>query len=203
MRIMNKINPAPTTSSTPGKPKGVEEYKMTLRERLASWGSTLKRFLVYCYNNETHEVIGRDGLSWFKISMFYFAFYLFLALFFAFCTWIFFLTVSQTTPTYPGQYSCMGRAEDPTTGKRVLNPGLGHRPQLNVESSLIKYTLSNSFYLLTLYLTMWLERHQLVITQKINLKQLWNIFGYSESSNIKYTLSNSFYYFKQVAIVTF
>ena len=157
MRPMNKTNAVgpTTTSPTPGKPKGVEKNtKMTMRERLASWNSTLKRFLVYCYNSETHEVIGRDGLSWFKISMFYFAFYLFLALFFAFCTWIFFLTVSQTAPTYPGAYSCMGRAEDTVNGKKVVNPGLGHRPQLNVESSLIKYTLSNSFYLLTLYLTM-------------------------------------------------
>lgn len=102
----------------------------------------IREFLNYCYNRKTNEVLGRDGLSWAKISLFYTAFHTTLGLLFLFFVYIFTLTISQTAPTYFSQFSVMENAKDETTGRRSVNPGLGFRPHLEPESSLLTYSIN-------------------------------------------------------------
>lgn len=100
--------------------------------RLLKWKSHLKSIGLFIYNPETRECIGRDGLSWVKISLFYCLFYIGLASFYVGLVAVFVSTLSWERPTYYAATSTM------SNGIKI-NPGLGFRPQLDPEDALIIY----------------------------------------------------------------
>ena len=110
-----------------------------MNEYLTKTGTSIRKFRKFVYNRKTNEVFSRDGLSWAKISFFYFFYYMGLGGFFLLCVYLFSLTLSHTSPTYFSNYGCMGYAKDEVNGRRVINPGLGFRPQINPESKLITF----------------------------------------------------------------
>lgn len=109
---------------------------VTHANRLLKWKSNLKSFGLFIYNPETRECIGRDGMSWAKISVFYCLFYIGLASFYVALLAVFLTTVSREHPTYYAATSTMANGIK-------INPGLGYRPQLDPEDSLIIYRRSS------------------------------------------------------------
>lgn len=96
-------------------------------EDIGTWNS-FKRFM---YNSEEGKVLGRTGLSWAKIGLFYMIFYGVLAGMFAAMLMVFFQTLDPRIPKWQLESSIIG-----------TNPGLGFRPmpsEANVDSSLIWY----------------------------------------------------------------
>lgn len=87
--------------------------------------------LKFLWNSETRELLGRDGASWAKVSLFYAVFYTCLGSFFVGMLAVFMWQMPKDRPTYYGESSTMNA--------RVINPGLGFRPQIDVEDSLIMY----------------------------------------------------------------
>ena len=85
----------------------------------------------FIWNSRTKEFLGRDGASWGKVSLFYAIFYLGLGSFFIGMLAVFIQIMPKDKPTYYGESSVMN--------SRGLNPGLGFRPQVDVEDSLIYY----------------------------------------------------------------
>lgn len=80
------------------------------------------------WNPDKKEFIGRTGGSWAKIGLFYLIFYSCLAGFFAIMLTGFFATLDNEAPTQQGMYSLIKG-----------NPGMGFRPMVNVESTLIRF----------------------------------------------------------------
>ncbi|CAF1139763.1 unnamed protein product, partial [Brachionus calyciflorus] len=91
-----------------------------------------KKFRKFLYNTETRECLGRDGLSWAKITFFYFIFYSVLASFFIGYLAIFVTTLPESRPKYVASSSLMSSTQK-------LNPGIGFRPQVDTEDNLIFY----------------------------------------------------------------
>ena len=87
--------------------------------------------LKFIWNSETKEFVGRDGASWAKVSLFYAVFYTCLGSFFVGMLAVFMYQMPKDTPTYYGTSSTMNA--------RQVNPGLGFRPQIDVEDHLIYY----------------------------------------------------------------
>lgn len=81
------------------------------------------------WNGQKKEFIGRTAGSWAKIGLFYMIFYSCLAGFFAVMLVGFFSTLDNTAPTQQDMYSLI-----------KSNPGMGFRPMINVESTLIKFS---------------------------------------------------------------
>lgn len=73
-------------------------------------------------------------MSWAKISFAYSIFYAFLGAFFIGMLSVFFQVMPIDKPTYYG--------EDSTMAQKGLNPGMGFRPQIDVENRLIAYNPS-------------------------------------------------------------
>lgn len=86
----------------------------------------------FLWNREEGTVLGRNGLSWFKITVFYIIFYSCLAAFWALCLFIFLQTISYTEPRWTTN-----------TGSIIgTNPGLGFRPRPptdRIESTLVMF----------------------------------------------------------------
>jgi len=93
--------------------------------------SAMAGFGKFIWNSETKEFCGRDGASWGKVSLFYAVFYACLGSFFIGMLAVFMAQMPKDKPTYYGQSSTMNA--------RGVNPGLGFRPQIDVEDSLIYY----------------------------------------------------------------
>lgn len=85
----------------------------------------------FIWNSQTKEFCGRSGASWAKVSFFYSIFYACLGAFFIGMLAVFFQVMPKDLPTYYG--------EESTMHQKILNPGLGFRPQIDVEDSLIAY----------------------------------------------------------------
>lgn len=104
------------------------EYKFAMRPE-AKPG--LEGFLNFMWNSETKEFMGRTGMSWLKITIFYIIYYSFLALFFIICLSVFLLFLNDTDPMWQNTESIIGN-----------NPGMGYRPHPHdkqIESTLIWY----------------------------------------------------------------
>lgn len=93
--------------------------------------SKMKAFLNFLWNSETKEFCGRDGASWGKVSLFYAVFYACLGSFFVGMLAVFMSIMPKDRPTYYGESSTMNI--------RKINPGLGFRPQVDVEDHLILF----------------------------------------------------------------
>eukprot|EP00092_Neocalanus_flemingeri_P006793 GFUD01007336.1.p1 GENE.GFUD01007336.1~~GFUD01007336.1.p1 ORF type:complete len:347 (-),score=67.21 GFUD01007336.1:191-1231(-) len=87
-------------------------------------------FMQFLWNTETNEFLGRTGMSWLKIGLFYVVYYAFLAGFFMLMLLVFFQTLDDNKPTWEVK-------NDGIIGK---NPGVGFRPMppsKNIESTLM------------------------------------------------------------------
>lgn len=91
----------------------------------------------FIWNSDTKEFLGRDGASWGKISIFYAIFYAGLGAFFVGMLSIFMHFMPRDKPAYYGTESTMNI--------RGLNPGVGFRPQIDVEDLLIMYNPAVNF----------------------------------------------------------
>jgi sodium/potassium-transporting ATPase subunit beta len=122
------------------------ETKITsrLNKQLQVWKVSWQSFFNFLYNHERREIIGRDGLSWTKISLFYFGFYVLLGSFFISMLAIFAATLSSIEPRYYMHASLMASGKDEASNLHRINPGLGFRPQLDPESALISYSMNIS-----------------------------------------------------------
>jgi len=78
-------------------------------------------------------LLNKDAAGWFKLAICYFIFYVFLASFFVLMLVIFYQIVDPKKPTYYNKESVMNY--------KIVNPGLGFRPQLNPESEMIRVNL--------------------------------------------------------------
>lgn len=110
---------------------------MAIEERGEFYEHKKEPFTKFLYNSENGTVMGRTGMSWLKIGVFYLIFYLFLAGWFAVMMTIFYQTLDvEVSPTYT-----------PGDGSSILrHPALGFRPlprRENVESTLIWYKSRN------------------------------------------------------------
>ncbi|CAF2760027.1 unnamed protein product [Rotaria sp. Silwood2] len=94
-------------------------------------GSRLSALVDTVYDSKRREFLGRDGARWGKLGMFYFFFYLGLGAFFCTMLAVFMALSPRDRPRYYSESSCMRTRTIP------LSPGLGFRPQLDVERNLI------------------------------------------------------------------
>jgi len=104
------------------------EYKFALRPEEKPG---LEGFLTFLWNKETGEVMGRTGMSWLKITVFYIIYYTFLAGFFIMCLSVFLAFLNEKAPMWNTEDSLIG-----------TNPGMGYRPHPHdskIESTLIWY----------------------------------------------------------------
>ncbi|CAF4877493.1 unnamed protein product [Rotaria sp. Silwood1] len=92
---------------------------------------------LWFYNPRNREVCGRDGLGWAKIAFSYFVLFMSMAGIFASFSGIFMAIVDKRIPPYRGNSSVF--AFDTLRP----NPGLGFRPQISIEKTLIKYRSSH------------------------------------------------------------
>jgi len=87
-------------------------------------------FLHFLWNKETGEFLGRTGMSWLKITVFYIIYYSFLTVFFMLMLFAFFATLDDTKPSWDTE----------SNGIIGKNPGLGFRPMPpdeSIESTLV------------------------------------------------------------------
>jgi len=104
-----------------------QEYKFTTKpEEKSGW----EGFMQFLWNTETNEFLGRTGMSWLKIGVFYIIYYAFLAGFFMLMLLVFFQTLKDKEPTW-----------DALNGGIIgQNPGVGFRPMppnKQIESTLM------------------------------------------------------------------
>ncbi|UJR36661.1 hypothetical protein I4U23_029378 [Adineta vaga] len=93
--------------------------------RLSGLGNAL-------YDSKRREFLGRDGAQWGKLGVFYFFFYIGLAGFFCAMLAVFMALTPRDHPYYTSHDSRMKTRSNP------LSPGLGFRPQPDVERNLIE-----------------------------------------------------------------
>lgn len=110
--------------------KGENVYKPHVEE--TKWQSFKKMI----WNSETQECLGRTGLSWFKITLFYIIFYACLAAFWTCMLVVFYQTLENDQPKWKLDSSRIGSS-----------PGLGFRPsppQDNIDSTLIWFNATRN-----------------------------------------------------------
>jgi len=106
------------------------EYKAN--EEQTKWQSFRKML----WNSETNECLGRTGLSWFRITIFYIIFYACLAAFWSCMLVVFYQTLANDQPKWKLDSSRIGSS-----------PGLGFRPsppEENIDSTLIWFNATRS-----------------------------------------------------------
>jgi len=93
-------------------------------------------FSHFVWNPETKQFLGRTGMSWLKITVFYIIYYTFLAGFFMLMLLAFFTTLYDEKPTWDAS----------SNGIIGTNPGVGYRPMPpdeRIESTLVWYRHGN------------------------------------------------------------
>ncbi|KAG8178601.1 hypothetical protein JTE90_019707 [Oedothorax gibbosus] len=110
--------------------KGEDYYKGNVEE--TKW----QGFKKMIWNSETKECLGRTGLSWFKITLFYIVFYACLAAFWTCMLVVFYQTLENDQPKWKLDSSRIGSS-----------PGLGFRPSppdANIDSTLIWFNATRN-----------------------------------------------------------
>jgi sodium/potassium-transporting ATPase subunit beta len=114
-------------------PAGGVQYQFAIKPVEKPGWEGFKEFI---WNTETSEFLGRTGISWLKITVFYIIYYALLAAFFIAMLLIFFQTLKnpdddEAGPTWQNSNGIIGG-----------NPGVGYRPKppdSMVESTLITF----------------------------------------------------------------
>ena len=102
-------------------------------------------FKLFIWQPERREFLGRTKKSWCKICIFYLCFYFCLSAFFIACVIIHLATVNWNKPEY--EYTSNVMNQQYIDGKHIgVSPGLGFRPQINPQTSLIRVRSSASSY---------------------------------------------------------
>ena len=114
----------------------IYKENLIIKDRL-SFKDKVNNFFLFVWNPEKKEVLGRDGESWAKISLFYACFYLFLAGIFAAMLAVFMAIIDKRMPTYHNEFSVMWQQKVNLLHVGV-NPGLGFRPQPDPITTLIR-----------------------------------------------------------------
>lgn len=91
--------------------------------------SRLQKFKNFLWNPEQKSVLGRNSLSWGKISLYYAIFYILLAAFFILLFGVFVTTLDRRFPTFYNKESVMDY--------KGVNPGMGFRPMPDITKNLI------------------------------------------------------------------
>jgi len=104
------------------------EYKPAKGNGQPASQSKWQSFKSGLWNSETGEFLGRTAASWAKITIFYLIYYCCLAAFFAAMWAIFFTTIPTDQPKQTDMDSLIKG-----------NPGMGFRPMVDVEKTLIKF----------------------------------------------------------------
>ncbi|XP_040566071.1 sodium/potassium-transporting ATPase subunit beta isoform X1 [Lepeophtheirus salmonis] len=115
--------PAANNSYSP--PKAFQFAKKP--EELSGW----EGFKKFVWNTQTSEFLGRTGINWLKIILFYIVYYCFLTGYFIAMLAVFYQTLDDKIPKWKNSNGIIGN-----------NPGLGYRPGPGpdkVESTLLKY----------------------------------------------------------------
>ncbi|KAK3861215.1 hypothetical protein Pcinc_032790 [Petrolisthes cinctipes] len=102
-RKKGSFSPPPPPPSTSRVPQGKQSFK------------------TFLWNSKTNEFLGRTGISWAKIGLFYVVFYLFLAGVFSLLMKVFLNTIDDKLPTYNNQQDSL-----------LKNPGLSFRPRTDI-----------------------------------------------------------------------
>jgi len=100
-------------------------------------GAKISSFSHALYNPKKKQFLGRDGAGWGKLGIFYFFFYLGLAGFFCAMLAVFMALSPRDRPRYYLHASRMSTRSNP------LSPGLGFRPQPEVDKNLIIVNKNN------------------------------------------------------------
>merc|ERR1712241_903237 len=110
--------------------KNKEEVKQFSFNRKPEEKHGCEGFLHFLWNRETGEFLGRTGISWMKITVFYIIYYSFLTVFFMLMLFALFATLDDTKPSWDTE----------SNGIIGKNPGLGFRPMPpdeSIESTLV------------------------------------------------------------------
>jgi sodium/potassium-transporting ATPase subunit beta len=94
-------------------------------------GSKVSSFGNALYDSKKKQFLGRDGAGWGKLGIFYFFFYLGLAGFFCAMLAVFMALSPRDRPRYYSESSRMQTRSNP------ISPGLGFRPQPDIDKNLI------------------------------------------------------------------
>ncbi|CAF0807334.1 unnamed protein product [Didymodactylos carnosus] len=105
----------------------IKDVPLTLKEQFINYKN-------YIWNNDDRLFCQRDGLGWSKLACYYFIYYLVLAILFSSCVIFFFMLMDKKIPPK--------RLESSALALDGLNPGLGFRPQLRMDKTLIAYRTS-------------------------------------------------------------
>jgi sodium/potassium-transporting ATPase subunit beta len=119
----------------------VFKEELVIKDRL-TFKDKVNNCLLFIWNPERKEVLGRDGESWAKFSLFYACFYMFLAGMFAAMVAVFMAIIDKRMPTYHNEFSVMWQQKVDVTHVGV-NPGLGFRPQRDTFTTLIRVKSSD------------------------------------------------------------
>lgn len=126
------------------------------------------------YNPQYREFMSRDCLAWFKLSLCYFIFYFLLASFFVMLLALYYtFKIDTKTPNLFYKESVMHY--------KGINPGLGFRPQVDVETELIKVNANeskNNFQSIDLFLAKYDQNKLKNFTGAHGRKQTYNYEDY-------------------------
>ena len=85
----------------------LNKEEILIKDDQLTWEEQWHNIRLWLYNPKYREVCGRDGLSWAKISLFYFVWFMFLAGLFASFIGIFMAIVDKRIPPYRGNSSAI------------------------------------------------------------------------------------------------
>jgi sodium/potassium-transporting ATPase subunit beta len=115
-----------------------QKPKKSFKEKSAQRCSNFGKFM---WNSENRTCMGRTGMSWLKLLIFYLSFYAAIAALWAICMAVFLQTLDPYAPTQQHKYSML---KD--------NPGMGFWQTSAIDSALI-YFASNNESTYTTYIT--------------------------------------------------
>ena len=119
-----------------------DDETLLVKERL-TFQDNINNFKLFIWNPRKREVLGRTKESWLKICAFYLCYYICLGAFFASCVAVHLSTVDWYKPEY--EYASNVMNQQTIDGKLIgVSPGLGFRPHVNPETSLIRVKSSAS-----------------------------------------------------------
>ncbi|CAH8498962.1 unnamed protein product [Dicrocoelium dendriticum] len=113
-----------------------------------------RRVPAWLYDSKKKTFMGRTAISWTLCLLFYLTYYTFLAGFFMSMLFVFLRTqIPEDVPARTGMQNILG-----------LRPGIGFRPMVDVQKSLIKFAVTDpqDYYLYTENIEAFLEKYRAI-----------------------------------------